>query len=919
MKPRIFLSSASRELKTVRQLVANTLTALGYEPVWQDIFDTSSDDIRPMLRNKIDSCSAVLQIVGDAYGAEPPKPDDEFGRVSYTQYEMLYAKSKGKRVYYLIAQDDLPRDASCEEIDVPHDDSPEAIEDAARRAGLQAAYRDQILAAEQVYYPVGNHSETELSVRRMRDDLAKMRRRFRGWMIGVSAALILIIGGIAWQLYSFSQIKEYIANSDRMRGQIVRLIDETYELAIAKSKELKSWRDRDEAVKLAQQQRDDNLERVDEYLNSIVAPIESGLASPESIEFARVLEQEGADEAIAFIAAQKKQILRSAERSKIELRKSLAPLLKSARLLANKGEYEAARQQCDEVLDIAPAWPEALHVQIWHLIELGDLALRYKTVDRALVLYQESERLAKRLAFGVDQHTEAQRDLSASLNRLGDVYLQLGRAQDALKSYQDALKIYQTLAQTDTSDLQKQRGPMISFIKLGYVYMKLGRTDDALKSYQDALKISQTLAQADTSDLQKQRDLSASFERLGNVYLQLGRTDDALKNYQDALKIYQMLARDDTSDSQKQRDLSVSFENLGDVYQQLGRTKDVIKNYQSALKIRQTLAQADSGDSQKQRDLSVALGKLGDVYLQLERTDDAFKNYQDALNISQTLAQADTSDSQKQRGLLISNIKLGDVYLQFGRTDDALKSYQDALNISQTLAQADASDLQKQRDLLVSLGRLADVYLQLGRTDDALKSYQDGLKISQTLAQADTNNSQKQRDLAVSFNQLGDVYMITGRIEDAFKSYQDGLKISQTLAQTDTSDLLKQRDLRISFNKLGDVYLKLGRTEDAIKSYRDGLKIDQTLAQAAPSDSQMQHNLGLSHFNIGLVHFENEDFKMAEREFSAAVDILNQMIANGQLVEQSKNEKAFLEEQIARCNKTDKTSDEDAGKDEDSQ
>ena len=157
MKPRIFVSSVSRELKTVRQLVANTLVALGYEPVWQDIFDTSSDDIRPMLRKKIDSCSAVLQIVGNAYGAEPPEPDQEFGRVSYTQYELLYAKSKGKRIYYLIAEDDLPRDSNPVDIDVPRGDSDAAIADATERARLQSVYREQILTAEQVYYSVGSH------------------------------------------------------------------------------------------------------------------------------------------------------------------------------------------------------------------------------------------------------------------------------------------------------------------------------------------------------------------------------------------------------------------------------------------------------------------------------------------------------------------------------------------------------------------------------------------------------------------------------------------------------------------------------------------------------------------------------------------------------------------------------------------
>ena len=66
MKPQIFISSVSRELRTARQLVANTLHALGYEPVWQDIFETSPDDLREMLRKKIDTCSAVLQIVGHA-------------------------------------------------------------------------------------------------------------------------------------------------------------------------------------------------------------------------------------------------------------------------------------------------------------------------------------------------------------------------------------------------------------------------------------------------------------------------------------------------------------------------------------------------------------------------------------------------------------------------------------------------------------------------------------------------------------------------------------------------------------------------------------------------------------------------------------------------------------------------------------
>ena len=137
MKPRIFVSAVSRELKTARQLVANTLLALGYEPVWQDIFETSSEDIRPMLCRQIDSCFAVIQIVGDAFGMEPPTEDEKFGRVSYTQFEAKYAESIGKKVYYLIAQPDMPRDILADEIDGHAAETVESISDIAERKQLQ--------------------------------------------------------------------------------------------------------------------------------------------------------------------------------------------------------------------------------------------------------------------------------------------------------------------------------------------------------------------------------------------------------------------------------------------------------------------------------------------------------------------------------------------------------------------------------------------------------------------------------------------------------------------------------------------------------------------------------------------------------------------------------------------------------------
>ena len=85
--PVIFVSAVTRELKSARQLVANTLIGLGYQAVWQDIFGTEQGDLRGMLRRQIDACHGVVQLVGRRYGAEPPVPEDASPRMSYTQFE----------------------------------------------------------------------------------------------------------------------------------------------------------------------------------------------------------------------------------------------------------------------------------------------------------------------------------------------------------------------------------------------------------------------------------------------------------------------------------------------------------------------------------------------------------------------------------------------------------------------------------------------------------------------------------------------------------------------------------------------------------------------------------------------------------------------------------------------------------------
>lgn len=169
-RPSIFISAVSKELRSARQLVSNTLTFLGYEPEWQDIFSTEEGDLRGMLRRRIDACKAVVQIVGQCYGTEPPAPDEQFGRVSYTQYEALYARHKNKKVWYLILNEDYTAD--------PHDPESQELRD------LQTAYRARLTSENLVRHSLSSREALEASVLKLRDDLTRLRRGVKQWAAG---------------------------------------------------------------------------------------------------------------------------------------------------------------------------------------------------------------------------------------------------------------------------------------------------------------------------------------------------------------------------------------------------------------------------------------------------------------------------------------------------------------------------------------------------------------------------------------------------------------------------------------------------------------------------------------------------------------------------------------------------------------
>ena len=341
MKPRVFISAVTHELKQTRQLGANILTRLGYEPVWQDIFGTEGGDLRQMLRDKIGGCDGLVHVVGRAYGAEPPQPDEEFGRVSYTQFELRYAQKRKKKTWILFVEDGFPTDTPPEQLDLPPDPThPDPLAYQAERRGLQDAWWQTLRGESHLWHAAATGADFELKVERLKDELGGLRRSFWRWQMTVLLALFVLVGlGVGlWatvfrqrdeQKAEVQQLNETINTQaeqiqaelaklrpENIKSQLRKTIEETYQKDLKEAEALKDWKKRDDAKNYAAETRDKRLGKVDEFLDSITKTIQAGDASPEFLELTRILADQGAVEALKYIESQKARLLASAKQKK---------------------------------------------------------------------------------------------------------------------------------------------------------------------------------------------------------------------------------------------------------------------------------------------------------------------------------------------------------------------------------------------------------------------------------------------------------------------------------------------------------------------------------------------------------------------------------------------------------------------------
>ncbi|MHC9064543.1 DUF4062 domain-containing protein [Nitrospira sp. CMX1] len=486
-RPRLFLSAVSEELRTARQTMARTVRTLGFDPVSQDDFPTGYGELRQWLREQLDSAEGLIQLAGVGYGAEPPEVDPDYGRISYTQFEFLYAYKQKKKTWLIVIDKDFPRDKASDQLDLPRDDNhPDPASYQAERRTLQQHYLARLRQQNHLRHTASNLTELDNIVLRLRDKLGELRREWDDWLqkdAGFKSRTLAKQDYAEAKLDKVAAMLEAIYAASATQTASERTDDVVLR---AQREEIEALRAQVQAG-AAQHQADlTNAEK--QYVAELAA--RDRVYAQEIVVFRKAVKDiadtpEGVAALTRFNAGDEPGAitvldqLRAAHNAARQKRADLESAAEGRRIATlalearTRGKLTTAQviTRYEEVTRLDPG----VH---WDWIELGRL-------------YEDSGNLpgALRAAQAAGVTAEDERDQSVANNAIGDVLVAQGDLPAALTAFRAGLGIAEALAMRDPANTGWQRDLYVSYWRLADLAEKQKATKEALTYWKQAYDV----------------------------------------------------------------------------------------------------------------------------------------------------------------------------------------------------------------------------------------------------------------------------------------------------------------------------------------------------------------------------------------------------------------------------------------------
>jgi protein O-GlcNAc transferase len=376
--------------------------------------------------------------------------------------------------------------------------------------------------------------------------------------------------------------------------------------------------------------------------------------------------------------------------------------LQTANAHLEAGRLLEAEAVCNQVLEMSPNHPDALHL-------LGMIAYQIGMHDVAAVLLGNVIDIAPNFA---DGH-----------NNLGVVLMAQGKLAEAAASYQKAISLQPKHANAhyNLGNALKEQGKLAEAVasyrkailltpnyaqlhsNLGDTLQTQGRLAEAIASYRKALSINPNLVEVhyNLGDALREQahldeavasyrraielkpDYAEAYNNLANVLKSQDKLEEAADAYQQAIRL--------------KPDYAEAYNNLGSILQKQDRLKQAIAHCQQAVSIKPDFAEAH--------------GNLGNAFYALGRLDEAVAACRRALEIKPDSAETYNS--------------LGNALRELGRLDEAAACGRQALQLMPEFAEA--------------CNNLGNTLQAQGKLEEAIACYRQVLSINPDSAIAYSN------------------------------------------------------------------------------------------------------------------------------------------------------------------------------------
>ena len=277
---------------------------------------------------------------------------------------------------------------------------------------MQQAYIARLKAENHLYHDAYSNDRLKLIIYNLKPELEELRQKWEEWLKTDAEFKTNTTAQLA-QLTEATRI-----TTEKIRAHLQETVEATHRRELVEADQATTWQDRQRLREAAEAAHTVRLGKIDELAASFADIEGRGAATSVFQEMTRIITEQGVDEAIAYVAGQRANILQTvrarAAATRERNRADLQPLLKAAALHESKGQPSEARALYNDILSAEPDWPDALHAYFWFLTDQGDAALVHTTLADALREYDEARRLAHRLTAGDPGNTGWQRDLSVS-------------------------------------------------------------------------------------------------------------------------------------------------------------------------------------------------------------------------------------------------------------------------------------------------------------------------------------------------------------------------------------------------------------------------------------------------------------------------------------------------------------------------